>query len=93
MEQFMRDYVVLEKSLKEMKENVKKGEMSQDTAKYVAQKNLETLKHSRLLALINNSKSDVGTKSRTMALVEKFDKLEEKYQDFISLLDSKTSQI
>ena len=42
MEQFMRDYVVLEKSLKEMKENVKKGEMSQDTAKYVAQKNLET---------------------------------------------------
>ena len=93
MEQFMRDYVVLEKSLKEMKENVKKREMSQDTAKYVAQKNLETLKHSRLLALINNSKSDIETKSRTMALVEKFDKLEEKYQDFISLLDSKTSQI
>ena len=93
MEQFMRDYVVLEKSLKEMKENVKKGEMSQDTAKYVAQKNLETLKHSRLLALINNNKSDIETKSRTMALVEKFDKLEEKYQEFISLLDSKTSQI
>ena len=93
MKEFMRDYVILEKSLEEMKQKVEKGEMSEDMAKYVAEKNLGTLKHSSLSILINNNSSDFATKSQTMALVDKFDKLEEKYQEFISLLDSKTSQI
>lgn len=83
MKEYIREYLILERSLEEIKQKVRKGEMSKDMAKYVAEKNLATLKRSRVLMLINNNNSDFETKSKTMALVEKFDKLEKVFEEFV----------